>query len=106
MWPAENIMQSMWPAVLCWFPTPVLKDTLGWKRIGPVAIVLIASCLFFQSKADCILAVVVTAITSYIFSRTKFMFCNHNKTSSGLILNVSFRLHYCRFPPALRVTNQ
>ena len=25
MWPAENIMQSMRPAMLCRFPTPVLK---------------------------------------------------------------------------------
>ena len=25
MWPAENIMQSMWPAVLYRFPTPALR---------------------------------------------------------------------------------
>ena len=26
MWPAENTMQSMRPAVLCRFPTPVLSE--------------------------------------------------------------------------------
>ena len=26
MWPAENIMQPMWPAELCRFPTPALGD--------------------------------------------------------------------------------
>ena len=25
MWPAENIMQSMWSALLCRFPTPVQR---------------------------------------------------------------------------------
>ena len=25
MWPAENILQSMWLAVLCQFPTPALE---------------------------------------------------------------------------------
>ena len=48
MWPAENIMQSMWSAVLYRFPTPALTDhhlcknatiEKGWKieRCGRVA---------------------------------------------------------------------
>ena len=30
MWPAENIIQSMWPAVHRWFPTPVLDHQSGF----------------------------------------------------------------------------
>ena len=26
MWPAESIMQSMRPAMLCWFPSPALAE--------------------------------------------------------------------------------
>ena len=26
MWAAENIIQSMWPAVHRWFPTPALQS--------------------------------------------------------------------------------
>ena len=35
MWPAESIMQSMWPAMLCRFPTPALKQLP--RDVTPVA---------------------------------------------------------------------
>ena len=34
MWPAENIMQSMWPAVLCRFSTPDLTHQVCYRSLS------------------------------------------------------------------------
>ena len=50
MWPAESIMQSMRPAMLCRFPTPDLDHNLSDIHIGNIRRIYRTNCTLRRTK--------------------------------------------------------